>query len=217
MKLLFFSCLVALALAMPDALHLSADNENVIPLSEVSSSEESFHQLNRDRYPLEEYELDKSREDLKTSSSEESVTPSTEERVRREVGYTFIKEGSSASRERKKDVNGRRLQDLRKLLQERAIHLRYLESLYHPIELIKPQEYRELFMEIGHPRNKSSRNSTTHMFQFPCHGFPLIQKKPLSLLSAVPHDLLSKGLLKQTLPILKRRRIKKSFPDLPLS
>ncbi|XP_020844199.1 alpha-S1-casein isoform X6 [Phascolarctos cinereus] len=147
MKLLFFSCLVALALAMPDALHLSADNENVIPLSEVSSSEESFHQLNRDRYPLEEYELDKSREDLKTSSSEESVTPSTEERVRREVGYTFIKEGSSASREqRKKDVNGRRLQDLRKLLQERAIHLRYLESLYHPIELIKPQEYRELFM-----------------------------------------------------------------------
>ncbi|XP_043825524.1 alpha-S1-casein-like [Dromiciops gliroides] len=161
MKLLIFSCLVALALARPDVLNLSNNRhikrrelenrliEDVIPTSEVSSSEESLHQLNKVRQSLEKYEVNRLREDLKTSSSEESVAPTTEERVRRQVEYNFNEEDSSASRESKiEDVNEQYQHYLRRLQEERALNFRSLESLYYPTELRKPQEYREkLYME----------------------------------------------------------------------
>ncbi|XP_072480610.1 alpha-S1-casein isoform X5 [Notamacropus eugenii] len=149
MKLLIFSCLVTLALARPDALRLSIDrhfkhrelenrlNEDPIPVSEASSSEESVHQLNRDRRPLEKYELDKYREDLKTSSSEEFVTPSTNERVRRQVEYNFNEEDSSASRERK-------IEDFSEQYRQ------YLEPLYYATE--PEYYYYYAYVPVSMPR-----------------------------------------------------------------
>ncbi|XP_072480605.1 alpha-S1-casein isoform X1 [Notamacropus eugenii] len=163
MKLLIFSCLVTLALARPDALRLSIDrhfkhrelenrlNEDPIPVSEASSSEESVHQLNRDRRPLEKYELDKYREDLKTSSSEEFVTPSTNERVRRQVEYNFNEEDSSASRERKiEDFSEQYRQYLRRRVEERALNLRYLEPLYYATE--PEYYYYYAYVPVSMPR-----------------------------------------------------------------
>ncbi|XP_036618128.1 alpha-S1-casein-like [Trichosurus vulpecula] len=162
MKLLIFSCLMALALARPDVLHLSIDrhikhrevenrsNEDLIPLNEVSSSEESLHQLNRDRRSPEKYELNKYREDLKTSSSEESVAPSTEESVRRQVEYNFNEqEDASASRERKiEDVSEQYRQYLRRRPEERALNLRYLEPLYYATE----PDFYYTYVPISMPR-----------------------------------------------------------------
>ncbi|XP_072480608.1 alpha-S1-casein isoform X3 [Notamacropus eugenii] len=155
MKLLIFSCLVTLALARPDALRLSIDrhfkhrelenrlNEDPIPVSEASSSEESVHQLNRDRRPLEKYELDKYREDLKTSSSEE--------RVRRQVEYNFNEEDSSASRERKiEDFSEQYRQYLRRRVEERALNLRYLEPLYYATE--PEYYYYYAYVPVSMPR-----------------------------------------------------------------
>ncbi|XP_074131870.1 alpha-S1-casein-like [Sminthopsis crassicaudata] len=150
MKLLIFSCLVALALARPDALNLlnrhiknqeleNRLNEDPIPSSEVSSSEESVNQVNKVVRPVEKYDLDKSREDVKTLLREE--------RVRRQVEYNFNEEDSSVSNERKiEDVNEQYQYYLRRLQEDRDLYFRYLESLYYPTELRKSQLHRELYL-----------------------------------------------------------------------
>uniref|UniRef100_A0A7N4V3P1 Alpha-S1-casein n=1 Tax=Sarcophilus harrisii TaxID=9305 RepID=A0A7N4V3P1_SARHA len=151
MKLLIFSCLVALALARPDALNLvnrniknreleNRLNEEPILSNEVSSSEEYLYQLNKVVRPVEKYDLDKSREDVKTSLREE--------RVRRQVEYNFNEEDSSVSNERKiEDVNEQYQYYLRRLLEDRDLYFRYLESLYYPTELRKSQLHRELYLQ----------------------------------------------------------------------
>uniref|UniRef100_A0A7N4PH62 Alpha-S1-casein n=1 Tax=Sarcophilus harrisii TaxID=9305 RepID=A0A7N4PH62_SARHA len=143
MKLLIFSCLVALALARPDALNLvnrniknreleNRLNEEPILSNEVSSSEEYLYQLNKVVRPVEKYDLDKSRE----------------ERVRRQVEYNFNEEDSSVSNERKiEDVNEQYQYYLRRLLEDRDLYFRYLESLYYPTELRKSQLHRELYLQ----------------------------------------------------------------------
>uniref|UniRef100_A0A7N4NL77 Alpha-S1-casein n=1 Tax=Sarcophilus harrisii TaxID=9305 RepID=A0A7N4NL77_SARHA len=161
MKLLIFSCLVALALARPnisssfwDALNLVNRNiknrelENRLNEEPILSNEEYLYQLNKVVRPVEKYDLDKSREDVKTSLREESITPSTQERVRRQVEYNFNEEDSSVSNERKiEDVNEQYQYYLRRLLEDRDLYFRYLESLYYPTELRKSQLHRELYLQ----------------------------------------------------------------------
>ncbi|XP_074087645.1 alpha-S1-casein [Macrotis lagotis] len=145
MKLLIFSCLVALALARPEALsyinrHIKLRdlenrlNEDVIPVNQVSSSEESLQQLDKVRTLPENYELNKPREVLKSSSSEESVTPATEERVRRQVEYNLNREDTFAPAERKIEDVSEQYQHYQRFQEERPLNLQYMEYLYNPYE-----------------------------------------------------------------------------------
>ncbi|XP_007495569.1 alpha-S1-casein [Monodelphis domestica] len=140
MKLLIFSCLVALALARPEALNFSARrvkhqeaesrlNEVIIPARAVSSSEETSQEAIEIRYPLEQQVLDKARE----------------ERVRRPVEY-IIEDDSSALNERKiEDARAYDEQYLRRPEEERAVHYRELRAF--PTEARKLKAYREPYVQ----------------------------------------------------------------------